>query len=259
MRIKPTLSERAIWTGKGLTNLAAIICGIGSSLPLWYWDVRQISMNTYARCVEHSVVNHGFELLVLHGLFDADFDGYSSLLHGGDVNDFDSTVTATGFPPMYRWTSPSMSSRLWMPNRRKNFPNVLLLTLEGVTPEAISAYGQRRLAGPDRVATPNIDRVASTGTIFTNARAAYPSTWDAWLMINTGRYIRVTEMDNILSFEDRYSRHNNINKVVRAAGVTRWCHANALAYSQMMIGPERWDHWENEWWEALSAEEEELE
>ena len=77
-------------------------------------------------------------------------------------------------------------------------------------------------------------------------------------MINTGRYTRVTEMDNILSFEDRYSRHNNINKVARAAGVTRWCHSNALAYSQMMVGPERWDHWENEWWEPLTVEEEEF-
>ena len=185
---------------------------------------------------------------MLHGLFDADFDGYSSLLHGGDVNDFDSTVTATGFPPYVPVDLPIDEFEVVDAERAKTFPNVLLLTLEGVTPEAISAYGQRRL-DPDRVATPNMDRVASTGTIFTNARSAYPSTWDAWLMINTGRYIRVTEMDNILSFEDRYSRHNNINKVVGAAGVTRWCHANALAYSQMMIGPERWDHWENEWWE----------
>ena len=255
-RINRKASERVLWTGKTVTNLAALICAVGSSLPLWYWDVRQISMNTYARCVEHSV-RHEFELLVLHGLFDADFDGYSALLHGGDVNDFDSTVTATGFPPYVPVDLPIDEFEVVDSERAENFPNVLLLTLEGVTPEAISAYGQRRLE-EGRIATPNIDRVASEGTIFTNGRSAYPSTWDAWLMINTGRYIRVTEMDNILSFEDRYSRHNNINKVARAAGVTRWCHSNALAYSQMMVGPERWDHWENEWWEPLTGEEEGL-
>jgi len=124
------------------------------------------------------------------------------------------------------------------PERTDNFPNVLVLTLEGVIPSAISAYGQRNLED-GRIATPALDSIARDSTIFTNARAAYPSTWDAWLMINTGRFIRVTEMDNILSFEDRYSRHNNLVKILRQTGVTRWCHAHSPAYSQIIVGPER--------------------
>jgi arylsulfatase A-like enzyme len=124
-----------------------------------------------------------------------------------------------------------------------------------VTREALSVYGHRDLA-EGHIATPNIDAIAADGTVFTGGRAAYPSTWDAWLMINSGRFIRVTEMDNILSFEDRYSRHNNMVKVGRLAGIDRWCHSNAAAYGQMIVGPERFDtNWEDDYWEDISDEE----
>jgi arylsulfatase A-like enzyme len=234
--------------------VAAGLVALSSSLPLWFWDSRDISLNTYARCVEHSY-RHEFELIFLHNVFDLDQDGYSSLLHGGDPDDFDSDITATGFPPLKAVDLLVDRFEVTDEAKLKAFPNFLFLTLEGVTPSTLSSYGKRRL-DEGRVATPHMDAIAKEGTVFTNARAAYPSTWDAWLMINSGRYLRVTEMDNILSFEDRYSKHNNIRKVFRKVGVSRWAHAHAAAYTQMMIGPERHDeNFENEEYSDISDEE----
>ena len=75
-------------------------------------------------------------------------------------------------------------------------------------------------------------------------------------MISSGRFLSVTEMDAVLSFGDRYGRHNNMVKVLKAAGFNRWCHANAPAYSAMIVGDERHRlNWEDEY-DAYATDEE---
>ena len=121
--------------------------------------------------------------------------------------------------------------------KAKNFPNVAIFFLEGVTCRAISAYGERRL--PDGlVATPNIDSVAREGTRFTQARCYYPSTWDGWFAVNSGRFLRIAEMHAGQSFGDRYSRYNNLYKVLKLAGINRWCHADTAPFFDLFV-PEK--------------------
>jgi len=248
---KPT---RSAFVMLGLIYTLTLCLLVTGSAPFWYWHKQDVEMNTYARLVEYNG-RHEFELLVLHWLFDVDSDGYSSLLHGGDPDDWDASITPLNIGSLKALDMPIDRFTVVSETRAQALPNVVLITLEGVTPRAISAYGQRRLSN-QRVATPHIDSIAQEGTVFTNARAAYPSTWDAWLMLNSGRYLSVTEMDAVLTFGDRYGRHNNLVKVLKSAGFTRWCHANAPAYSAMIVGTERHTlNWEDEF-DAYASDEE---
>src|SRR5690606_26442787 len=86
--------------------------------------------------------------------------------------------------------------------KARNFPNVAIFYLEGVTRRAISAYGKRSLPN-GLVATPHMDSVARDGTLFTNARCYSPSTWDGWFAINSGRFLRIAEMHAGSDFGNR--------------------------------------------------------
>ena len=58
-----------------------------------------INENVFTRAVEFSK-RHEFELRFLHWLFDADRDGYASILHGADTDDFDSEIQAGNIPKL---------------------------------------------------------------------------------------------------------------------------------------------------------------
>jgi|GEM_PF-3773360 len=208
-----------------VSNLAA------ATFPFWGWN--GIHKNVFARTVEFNY-RHEFEISFLHWLFDYDRDGYSAVLHGGDPNDFDADIQAGGIPAPKTVVVPIDKFAIADKERAKNFPNLVILYLEGVTPRAISAYGYRDL--PDGLkATPNIDSVAAEGTLFTQARCHYPSTWDAWFAVCSGRYLRFHEMDMSHPFGDRYSRYNNLYKVLELAGVKRWCHADTPPYFEALV------------------------
>jgi len=190
----------------------------------------------------------------LLGVFDFVRGGFFAFFGGGDPDDLNAKVTANHLPPVEAVDHIVDSFQVVDQQKADDFPNVFLITLEGVTSRAISAYGRRQLSD-GRIATPNIDAVASDGAIFTNTRAAYPSTWDAWLMISSGRYMKITEMNAIVSFGERYSRHNNITKVLKAVGINRWAHSHAMAYSEIIVGPERHElNWEDDFDAAVSDE-----
>ncbi len=215
--------------------VAAAFATLGiASWPFWGW--RQISENVFARAVEfHN--RHEFELRFLHWVFDADRDGYAAVLHGADPDDADPAVQAGGIAAPEVVPVPIDRFEIADAQKAKNFPNVAVFFLEGVTCRAISAYGQRRL--PDGlVATPNIDAVAREGTRFTQARCYYPSTWDGWFAVNSGRILRIAEMHAGQSFGDRYSRYNNLYKVLKLAGVNRWCHADTAPFFDLFVPEE---------------------
>jgi hypothetical protein len=206
-------------------------CLIFASWPFWGWS--HVPKNVFARCVEFSD-RHKFELTFLHWLFDCDRDHYAAVLHGADPDDFDPNIQAGGLGPPEVVTLPVDELAVENPDKARVMPNVVIFFLEGVIPRSIGAYGQRQLAeGLDP--TPNIDAVAAEGTIFTQARCFYPSTWDAWYAVNTGRFMRIAEMHAAELFGDRYSPHNNLYKVLDLAGIDRWCHADTEPYANLMV------------------------
>ncbi len=245
-----------------LVRICVVVAAFGTlgiaSWPFWGWQ--KISENVFARAVEfHN--RHEFELRFLHWLFDADRDGYAGVLHGADPDDTDPAVQAGGIAAPQIVPVPIDRFEIADAEKAKKFPNVAIFFLEGVTCRAISAYGERRL--PDGlVATPNIDSVAREGTRFTNARCYYPSTWDGWFAVGSGRFLRIAEMHAGNSFGDRYSRYNNLYKVLRLAGIHRWCHADTAPFFDLFV-PEKLRGQEATAWKSgedyssqLSSEEE---
>ena len=108
--------------------IALIYCLTGgvlvtASAPFWYWDRLEVEMNTYTRLVEYNG-RHEFELLVLHWLFDADGDGYSAVLHGGDPDDFDPTVTPLHLGVMEARDLPVDRFELFDKTRAQSLPNI---------------------------------------------------------------------------------------------------------------------------------------
>lgn len=228
-----------------------------ASWPFWGWS--NVRKNVFARCVEFND-RHKFELRFLHWLFDADRDGYAAVLHGADWNDWDRSIQAGGIdPPQVVRLTPD---RFEVVDRRRAdaLPNLVIFYLEGVTPTSIGAYGKRNLP-PDLSPTPNMDRVAAEGTLFTQARCFYPSTWDAWYATSTGRFLRVQEFHASELLGDRYSPYNDLYKVLDAAGIDRWCHANCEPYPQLLAPPHLHDGrkpaWEPDCNSALTRDEEE--
>ncbi|MCA9073028.1 MAG: hypothetical protein KDA84_29100, partial [Planctomycetaceae bacterium] len=210
------------WVARGvgaLVRVGVVVCAIGvfgvASWPFWGWQ--EISENVFARGVEFND-RHEFELRFLHWLFDADRDGYAGVLHGADFDDTDPQIQAGGVAAPEVVPVPIDEFEIVDPEKAQEFPNVAIFFLEGVTCRSISAYGQRNLPN-GLVATPNIDSIAADGTRFTNARCYYPSTWDGWFAVNSGRYLRIAEMHAGSAFGDRYSRYNNLYKVLKLAGV----------------------------------------
>ncbi|GIW82546.1 MAG: hypothetical protein KatS3mg105_4353 [Gemmatales bacterium] len=225
------VTKAGIYIGRGLLGVGAVGVFALATWPFWGWNA--VHLNVFARTVEFND-RHVFELKFLHWLFDADRDGYAAVLHGGDTDDFDPGVGAGGVAAPQTISLPVDEFEIADAEKAKAFPNLVLFFLEGVTPRAISAYGERRLSG-GLVATPHIDSVARDGMIFRQARCYYPSTWDAWFFVNSGRYRRIEEMDSRKSFGTRYSRYANLYKILKLAGVNRWCHPNTPPYVDLFV------------------------
>jgi arylsulfatase A-like enzyme len=224
---------------QGVLVLAAAACFCFASWPFWGWN--GVSKNTLARCVEFSD-RHDFELGFLHWVFDCDRDGYAAVLHGADPDDFDPQVQAGGLGPPEVVVIPVDHFAIDDAAKAKRLPNLVIFYLEGVHPRAIGAYGRRYRGGKQWYGkdgpTPNIDSVASEGTVFTQARCFYPSTWDAWYATSTGRFMRIAEMDAAQPFGNRYNAHNNLYKVLYLAGFDRWCHADTSPYDGLLVPPQ---------------------
>jgi len=211
--------------------------------PFWGWH--NVNKNVFARTLEYSH-RHEFDLLFLQWLLDFDRDGYSAVLHGADPNDFDATIQAGGIRASDPVPVPIDEFEVADRAAARDFPNLVIFYLEGVTPRSISAYGYRNLPGGVR-ATPNIDQVADEGVLFTQARCFYPSTWDAWIAVNSGRFLRVEEMHAAKPFGNRYSRYNNLYRILKLAGVDRWCHADQAPYQDLCVSDAMWKSEKTVW------------
>ncbi|MCH8828357.1 MAG: sulfatase-like hydrolase/transferase [Planctomycetes bacterium] len=222
---KPNLFQVA---ARPLVLVASLACMSLATWPFWGWD--GVHKNVFARTVEFSS-RHDFELRFLHWVFDFDRDGYAAVLHGADPDDFDRSVQAGGIaPPRDDNRVPIDRFEIVDQQKAKDFPNVIIFFFEGVVPRALSCYGQREVVG-----TPHMDSIAREGTIFTQARCHYPSTWDGWFAVCNGRFMRIKEMDVSRGFGNRYVRRNNLYKILRKAGVNRWCHPIYPPFVKMLV------------------------
>lgn len=227
--LEPRL-PRARW----LAAAAALLMAVFSSLPFWGWG--SISRNVMARAFEYNR-RHQFELRLLHWLFDRDRDGFAGLLHGSDPDDRNREVVAPGFHEPPRYAAAADKFFVSDPALARKFPNVVLLYLEGVAPRAISAYGFRRLTdhkGLPIPATPNIDAIRRDGALFTNARAHYPATWQGWLSINSGRNHNLGVLDYRSILMEK-GHNGNMYKVLRLAGINRWCHPDLDPFANLFV------------------------
>ncbi|HUT10371.1 MAG TPA: sulfatase-like hydrolase/transferase [Thermoguttaceae bacterium] len=222
--------------GRGVVLTSAAACLVLATWPFWGWH--RVNKNVFARTFEYSH-RHEFDLLFLHWLLDFDRDGYSAVLHGADPDDFDFTLQPGDIRTSGPVDVPIDAFEIEDPAAARDFPNLVIFYLEGVTPRSISAYGYRSLPGGVR-ATPNIDQVAAEGALFTQARCFYPSTWDAWMTVNSGRFLRVEELHAARPFGNRYNRYNNLYRILELAGVDRWCHADQAPYQDLCVSETMW-------------------
>ena len=228
------------------TLIAAAFAGVLlAAFPLWGWA--GVNRNVLARTSEFSD-RHQFELKFLHWLFDGDGDGHAALLLDPQVG-----AWLKGRPPRREGETPQAARtvvpveefQIADPLKAGALPNIVILFLEGVTPASISAYGQRRLE-PGCIATPHLDMLACEGARFTQARVCYPSTWDGWAGVMTGRFLRIQEMKDSELRDNRYSDFNNLHKVMKLAGIRRWCYPNTRPFARLFLPQEdRADNWEH--------------
>jgi arylsulfatase A-like enzyme len=130
----------------------------------------------------------------LHAATDLDRDGYSSVLGGGDCDDFDRDV----HPGAFDWpddgidqdcnghqaTLAGREARTWatVPDNVPQSPNVVLLTIDALRADHVGSYGYQRPT------TPNLDALAKEAVRFERGWAHAPSTRYSVPAILTGRY-----------------------------------------------------------------------
>jgi arylsulfatase A-like enzyme len=87
------------------------------------------------------------------------------------------------------WSERSATAAL--PNAEPGAPNVLVIVIDTLRTDHVSAYGYSRLT------TPNIDRLASQGVLFENAIS--PSSWSlpSHVSLVTGRYLHDHKVGNV--------------------------------------------------------------
>ncbi len=139
---------------------------------------------------------------VIHAATDLDRDGYSSVLGGGDCNDFDRSV----HPGAFDWpddgidqdcnghqaTLQDRPARAWaeVPASVPEELNVILITIDALRADHVGSYGY------SRPTTPNLDALAKESVRFDNGWAHAPSTRYSVPAILIGRYPSTIAVNN---------------------------------------------------------------
>ncbi len=133
---------------------------------------------------------------------DLDRDGYSSLLGGGDCNDLDRRVHPGAFDCPddgidqdcngHEATLVATEQRTYaaVPAEVPEAPNVILLSIDALRADHLSAYGYARPTSP------NLDALARDGVRFENGWSHAPSTRYSVPAILTGRYPSTIAVNN---------------------------------------------------------------
>lgn len=164
----------------------------------------------------------------LRVLVDFDRDGYSSILGGGDCDDWNRHVhpgavdipddgvdqnCVGGDVTLHR--SVDDVDFASVPTDVPAALNVVLITIDTVRADHIGAYGY------ERPTSPHIDRVAREGTLFRNAWAHAPSTRYSIPAILTGRYPLSVDYDtSIQGWPGLDPKNTTIAEIMAARGMT---------------------------------------
>jgi arylsulfatase A-like enzyme len=142
----------------------------------------------------------------LRSVFDFDRDGYSSILGGGDCNDFDPDV----HPGAFDWPDNGKDENcsgadatlktdppapfVELPAGAPKDANILLVTIDTLRADHLGAYGY------GRPTSPNLDALANRSVVFEHAYAHAPSTRYSMPVILTGRYASQVAWDSACPF-----------------------------------------------------------
>lgn len=228
------LSNKSAGFFKPIVMVLSVVMLTTATAPFWVWG--GINSNVFARTHEYNS-RHEFELSFLHWLFDSNRDGFSEVLKGGDRGSLLPQKHTIAFSLPKKHAALTDQFELVDPNLRSHAMNVVIFYLEGVRPDAISAYGRRSITDKDGMsipATPHIDSIAADGVRFENARTHYPATWPGWLAINSGRTDFLGEL-SYSAMQNQANRSSNLYSVLQLSGFDRWCHPNMAPFSQLFV------------------------
>lgn len=139
---------------------------------------------------------------------DFDRDGYSAVFNGGDCNDRDPRINprARDIPgnridencsgrDARVEVEPSDGGMVDLPSTfGATPPSIVLLSIDAMRPDHMSAYGYRRAT------TPNIDAFARNAARFVNAYCASPRSLRSFASIMVGRYPSMVKWGNDVQF-----------------------------------------------------------
>jgi arylsulfatase A-like enzyme len=188
------------------------------------------------------------------GLVDMDGDGYSSILGGGDCDDFDPTAHPGGTEipgdgidqnciggDAVLERDPAEVGFAALPPSIPTRTNVLLITIDTVRADHFGSYGY------DRDTTPNIDAVAEEGIVFENAWAHAPSTRYSMPAILTGRYpLNVYYDRSIRPWPGLQSRATTLAEIMHAKGLRAGAITNHWYFGRQRRMNQGFDTYDND-------------
>lgn len=189
----------------------------------------------------------------LRALTDFDRDGYSSILGGGDCDDWDANVhpgaeeipddgvdqNCVGGDPSLERAASEVAFAEVPASVPRDF-NVLLITIDTLRADHLSAYGY------ERKTSPHIDRVAREGALFANAWAHAPSTRYSIPAILTGRYPLSVDYDtSIAGWPGLAQSNTTIAEILAGAGMSTGAILNYWYFDRQRHMDQGFEHYDN--------------
>jgi arylsulfatase A-like enzyme len=197
VRRRASFSRVAVSGVVALSSLAIVV----SALTL---GARQsVAATVFSRSVLTQRVARSLQLAL-----DLDRDGFSAVFNGGDCNDRDRRINPRARDIPGNGIDENCSGRdarveversdggiVPLPSTFGNRPpSVVLLSLDAMRPDHMSAYGYRRRT------TPNLDAFTRVAARFTNAYCASPRSLRSFASLMVGRYPSMVQWGNDVQF-----------------------------------------------------------
>lgn len=162
----------------------------------------------------------------LQVVLDFDHDGFSAAFNGGDCNDRDRRINPRARDVPGNGIDENCSGRdarvesersdggmVDLPSTFGGIPpSIVLLSIDAMRPDHMSAYGYRRRT------TPNIDAFARTAARFTNAYCASPRSLRSFGSIMVGRYPSMVRWGNDVQFPPLLDENLTLAEKLREGG-----------------------------------------